>query len=52
MSDIYIGEGSAFFVHNKCKKIKNFTSSYKWAFPDPGDFSVFSSINYENSINS
>ena len=50
MSDIYIGEGSAFFVHNKCKKIKNFTSSYKWAFPDPGDFSVFSSINYENSI--
>jgi len=50
MSDIYIGEGSAFFVHNKCKKIKNFTSSYKWAFPDPGDFSVFSIINYENSI--
>ena len=50
MSDIYIGEGSAFFVHNKCKKIKNFTSSYKWAFPDPGDFSFFSSINYENSI--
>jgi hypothetical protein len=50
MSDIYIGEGSAFFVHNKCKKIKNFTSSYKWAFPDPGDFSIFSIINYENSI--
>jgi hypothetical protein len=50
MSDIYIGEGSAFFVRDKCKKIKNFTSSYKWAFPDPGDFSVFSIINYENSI--
>jgi hypothetical protein len=50
MSDIYVGEGSAFFVNNKCKKIKNFTSSYKWAFPEPGDFSIFSIINYENSI--
>ena len=50
MSDIYIGEGSAFFVRDKCNKVKNFTSSYKWAFPPPGDFSIFSTINYENSL--
>jgi hypothetical protein len=50
MSEKYIGEGSAFIVHNKCNKVKNFTSSYKWAFPEPGDFSNFSIINYENSI--
>ena len=50
MSDTYVGEGSALFVRDKCNKMQNFTSSYKWTFPDPGDFSIFSIINYENTI--
>lgn len=51
MSDTYVGEGSALFVRgDKCNKVQSFKSSYKWAYPDPGDFSIFSIINYENSI--
>jgi hypothetical protein len=50
MSDTYIGEGSALFVHDNCNKVQNFKSSYKWTYPEPGDFSVFSIVNYENSI--
>ncbi len=50
MSDTYVGEGSALFVRDKCNKVQNFRSSYKWAYPDPGDFNIFSIVNYENSI--
>ena len=50
MSDIYVGEGSALFVRDKCNKVQNFKSSYKWTYPDPGDFNIFSIVNYENSI--
>lgn len=51
MSDRYVGEGSALFVRgDKCHRVQNFSSSYKWTYPDPGDFSVFSIVNYENSI--
>lgn len=50
MSDTYVGEGSALFVRDKCNKVQNFKSSYKWTYPDPGDFNIFSIVNYENSI--
>jgi hypothetical protein len=51
MSDRYVGEGSALFVRgDKCNRVQNFTSSYKWTYPDPGDFNIFSIVNYENSI--
>jgi len=51
MSDTYVGEGSALFVRgDKCNKVQNFTSSYKWTYPHPGDFNIFSIVNYENSI--
>ena len=50
MGDKYIGEGSAFLVRDICNKVKGFNSSYKWAYPNPGDFSIFSIVNYENSI--
>jgi hypothetical protein len=51
MSDRYVGEGSALFVRgDKCNRVQNFRSSYKWTYPDPGDFSVFAIVNYENSI--
>ena len=50
MSDRYVGEGSALFVRDKCNKVQNFKSSYKWTYPDPGDFNIFSIVNYENSI--
>jgi hypothetical protein len=50
MTEIYVGEGSALFVRNNCHKLKSFKSSYKWSFPDPGDFNIFSIVNYENSI--
>ena len=51
MSDTYIGEGSALFVKgDKCNRVQNFKSSYKWTYPPPGDFSVFAIVNYENSI--
>jgi hypothetical protein len=50
MSDTYVGEGSALFVRDKCNKIQNFKSSYRWSYPFPSDFSVFSIINYQNTI--
>ena len=51
MSDIYVGEGSALFVRgDKYNKVQNFKSSYRWTYPDPGDFNIFSIVNYENSI--
>ena len=50
MSDTYVGEGSALFVRDKCNKVQNFKSSYKWTYPDPGDFNIFSIVKYENSI--
>ena len=50
MSETYVGEGSALFVRDKCNKVQSFKSSYKWSFPDPGDFNIFSIVNYENSI--
>jgi len=51
MSDTYVGEGSALFVRgDKCNRVQNFTSSYKWTYPDPDDFNIFSIVNYENSI--
>jgi hypothetical protein len=51
MSDTYVGEGSALFVRgDKCNRVQNFTSSYKWTYPEPGDFNIFSIVNYENSI--
>jgi len=50
MTETYVGEGSALFVGDNCYKLKSFKSSYKWAFPDPGDFNIFSIVNYENTI--
>ena len=50
MSETYVGEGSALFVRDKCNKVQSFKSSYKWSFPDPGDFNIFSIVNYENTI--
>jgi hypothetical protein len=52
MSDIfkYTGVGEAFIVGEKCKQLKPFTSSYTWEFPNPLEKSIFSKVNYENSI--
>ena len=50
MTETYVGEGSALFVRDNCSKLQSFKSSYKWAFPDPGDFNIFSIVNYENTI--
>jgi hypothetical protein len=52
MSDIfkYTGVGEAFIVGEKCKQLKPFTSSYNWEFPNPPEKSIFSKVNYENSI--
>ena len=50
MSDTYVGEGSALFVRDKCNKVQNFKSSYKWTYPDPGDFNIFSIVGGESGI--
>ena len=49
-SNKYTGEGQALVVREKCKQLKSFTSSYSWEFADPTEYSIFSKINYENSI--